>query len=105
MALVTFAGLVKMSISSPGGIKGAIRGLWNPLPPSTKKCSKVSYGTSLLVRSGITILEGTGSLHLGRRRSGWVNLKSIDVHRFFSHFILDGLTGLLELSNNITTDT
>jgi CybS, succinate dehydrogenase cytochrome B small subunit len=32
MALVTFAGLVKMSISSPGGIKGAIRGLWNPLP-------------------------------------------------------------------------
>lgn len=30
LALVTFVGLTKMSLSSPGGIKGAIRGLWNP---------------------------------------------------------------------------
>lgn len=37
LALITFLGLTKMSLSSPGGIKGALRGLWNPEPEEKKK--------------------------------------------------------------------
>ena len=36
LAVITLAGLTKMSLTSPGGIKGAVRGLWNP-PPVEKK--------------------------------------------------------------------
>lgn len=37
LAVITFAGLTKMSLSSPGGIKGAVKGLWNPLPPAVEE--------------------------------------------------------------------
>ncbi|CAB9516206.1 expressed unknown protein [Seminavis robusta] len=39
LAIITFVGLTKMSLSSPGGIKGAVRGLWNPpaAAPAEKK--------------------------------------------------------------------
>mmetsp|Transcript_4937 Transcript_4937/g.8783 ORF Transcript_4937/g.8783 Transcript_4937/m.8783 type:complete len:104 (-) Transcript_4937:183-494(-) len=30
MSFVTFFGLSRIAISSPGGIKGCIKGLWNP---------------------------------------------------------------------------
>eukprot|EP00934_Nitzschia_sp_Nitz4_P003589 Nitzschia sp. Nitz4//scaffold121_size67750//2847//3281//NITZ4_006059-RA/size67750-processed-gene-0.14-mRNA-1//-1//CDS//3329534324//3579//frame0 len=30
MAVITFLGLTKVAISSPGGIKGCVKGLWNP---------------------------------------------------------------------------
>ena len=33
LAAVTFLGLTKISLSSTGGIKGCIKGLWNPPPP------------------------------------------------------------------------
>lgn len=33
MTVVTFLGLSRCSIQSPGGIRGSIKGLWNP-PPS-----------------------------------------------------------------------
>ena len=33
LAAVTFLGLSRISLSSPGGIKGCIKGLWNPPPP------------------------------------------------------------------------
>ena len=36
LAAVTFLGLAKVSLSSPGGIKGCIKGLWNPPPPAAK---------------------------------------------------------------------
>lgn len=36
LTLITLIGLTKMSLTSPGGIKGAIRGLWNP-PKEEKK--------------------------------------------------------------------
>jgi hypothetical protein len=32
IAIVTLVGLSKISIMSPGGLKGAIKGLWNPKP-------------------------------------------------------------------------
>lgn len=32
IAVVTLVGLCKISIMSPGGLKGAIKGLWNPKP-------------------------------------------------------------------------
>lgn len=35
LTFVTLVGLTKMSLTSPGGIKGAVRGLWNP--PAEKK--------------------------------------------------------------------
>jgi succinate dehydrogenase hydrophobic anchor subunit len=30
MAIITFVGLARIATSSPGGIKGAVKGLWNP---------------------------------------------------------------------------
>jgi succinate dehydrogenase hydrophobic anchor subunit len=30
LALVTFVGLSRIAVSSPGGIKGCVKGLWNP---------------------------------------------------------------------------
>ena len=36
LAAVTFLGLCRISISSKGGIKGCIKGLWNPPPPPKK---------------------------------------------------------------------
>jgi len=33
MSVITFLGLARVSIQSKGGIKGCIKGLWNP-PPS-----------------------------------------------------------------------
>jgi succinate dehydrogenase hydrophobic anchor subunit len=30
LAVVTFVGLSRIAVSSPGGIKGCIKGLWNP---------------------------------------------------------------------------
>lgn len=30
MAVVTFVGLSRIAVSSPGGIKGCVKGLWNP---------------------------------------------------------------------------
>lgn len=35
LATVTFLGLARISLSSKGGIKGCIKGLWNP-PPAEK---------------------------------------------------------------------
>jgi hypothetical protein len=32
IAVVTLVGLSKISIMSPGGLKGAVKGLWNPKP-------------------------------------------------------------------------
>jgi len=34
---ITLLGLTKMSLTSPGGIKGAVKGLWNPLPETGKE--------------------------------------------------------------------
>ena len=36
MAVVTFLGLTQMSLFAPGGIKGSLKGLWNP-PAKDKK--------------------------------------------------------------------
>lgn len=37
LAVVTLVGLTKMSLTSPGGIKGAVKGLWNPKPAAEEK--------------------------------------------------------------------
>lgn len=36
MAGITFLGLSRMAISSDGGIKGCLKGLWNPPKKETK---------------------------------------------------------------------
>jgi succinate dehydrogenase hydrophobic anchor subunit len=33
IAVITLVGLTKISLMSPGGLKGAVKGLWNPKPP------------------------------------------------------------------------
>lgn len=35
MALITLGGLGKIALSSKGGLKGAVKGLWNPPPKET----------------------------------------------------------------------
>lgn len=37
MTAVTFLGLTRVSIQSEGGIKGCIKGLWNPSPDDGKR--------------------------------------------------------------------
>mmetsp|Transcript_51488 Transcript_51488/g.124324 ORF Transcript_51488/g.124324 Transcript_51488/m.124324 type:complete len:173 (-) Transcript_51488:1678-2196(-) len=37
MCGITFVGLSIMSVASPGGIKGCVKGLWNPAPKDEKK--------------------------------------------------------------------
>jgi hypothetical protein len=37
LGLVTFLGLSRVAISSPGSIKGCVKGLWNPKPKEDKK--------------------------------------------------------------------
>ena len=37
MCGITFVGLSVMSVASPGGIKGCVKGLWNPTPKDEKK--------------------------------------------------------------------
>lgn len=36
LSAVTLLGMGKISIGSPGGIKGVVKGVWNPLPEKKK---------------------------------------------------------------------
>lgn len=40
IAVITFLGMSKIAISGPGGIKGALKGLWNPNTASKKDILK-----------------------------------------------------------------
>jgi hypothetical protein len=37
LSAITLLGLSKISFSSPGGIKGVVKGVWNPLPEKKKE--------------------------------------------------------------------